>query len=101
MIEIFKRMVALNSNAGIEEKFLAKYMDSEKKYSYYQIIIFIQLFISQYNKFDSKLHFTETDDKGVKVDVTDKCIQDFAKSTKYFIDGGFQNLIMEEINENN
>ncbi len=101
MIEIFKRMVALNSNAGIEEKFLAKYMDSEKKYSYYQIIIFIQLFISQYNKFNSKLYFTETDDKGVKVDVTDKCIQDFAKSTKYFIDGGFQNLIMEEINENN
>ena len=29
-----------------------------------------------------------------------KLIKDFAESTKYFINGGFQNLIMEEINEN-
>jgi hypothetical protein len=99
MIEIFQRMVALNSNARIEEEFLAKFMDNEKKYSYYQIIIFIRLFISQYNKFNSKLHFMETNDKGIKIDVTDKCIKDFARSTKYFIDGGFQKLIMEKINE--
>jgi MoxR-like ATPase len=74
-------------------------MSNPKKYSYHQIIIFIKLFISQYNKFDSKLYFTAINNKGEKKDVTESCIRDFAKSTKYFIDGGFQNLIMKKIDE--
>jgi MoxR-like ATPase len=98
-IEIFKRMVALDSNKSIEEKFLKKYMNNPKNYSYHQIIIFIKLFISQYNKFDKKLYFTAINNKGEKKDVTESCIRDFAKSTKYFIDGGFQNLIMKKIDE--
>ena len=95
MIDIFNKMVELNTNELIEEKFLKKYMDNTKKYSYHQIIIFIKLFISQYNKFKSKLKFIEKEE-----DVTEKVIKDFAESTKSFINGGFQNLIMEEINEN-
>jgi len=98
-IKIFNRMVELNSNALIEKDFLEIYMNDPKKYSYYQIIIFIKLFISQYNKFDSKLEFTEVDSKGKEINVTKKCIEDFARSTKYFIDGGYQNLIMKKIDE--
>ena len=44
MIEIFNRMIDLNKNEDIEEKFLKKYMDNSKKNSYHQIIIFIKLF---------------------------------------------------------
>ena len=73
-------------------------MNNSKKYSYHQIIIFIKLFISQYNKLDSKLSFT-IETKRKKKDVTEKCIYDFAKSSKYFIDGGYQNLIMRKIDE--
>ena len=100
MIEIFNRMIDLNTNEAIEEKFVKKYMDNSKKYSYHQIIIFIKLFISQYNKFDSKLTFYVVTKKGGKTEkktnVTDRCIKDFAESTKYFINGGFQNFLMEK-----
>lgn len=98
MINIFGKMVGLNSNEKIEEDFLQKYMDKQKKNSYHQIIIFLKLFISQYNKFDSKLIFTKTI-KGDEKDVTEECIRDFAQSTKYFINGEFQNLLMEKIDE--
>ena len=57
IIDIFERMVGLNSNEKIEEEFLQKYMKNYKKKSYYQINTFIKLFISQYSKFDSKILF--------------------------------------------
>ena len=98
IINIFDKMVGLNSNEKIEKDFLQKYMDKQKKYSYHQIIIFLKLFISQYNKFDSKLTFYKTIN-GNQKDVTEKCICDFAKSTKYFINNEFQNLLMEKIDK--
>ena len=42
----------------------------------------------------------EKNEKGEIInDNTEKIIMDFAKSIKYFLDGGFQNLIMMDINE--
>ena len=102
MLNIFDRMFGFKTNEEIEEKFLEKYMKNYKNYSYYQINIFIKLFISQFNKFDSKLRFVEKNEKGEIInDNTEKIIMDFAKSIKYFLDGGFQNLIMMDINEKN
>ena len=98
MITIFQRMVELKTNKEIKEKFLNTYMKN-KNYSYYQIIIFIKLFISQYNKFKSKLIFYKENSQGEKIDSTEECISNFAKSTTYFLDGGFQDLIMKDINE--
>ena len=100
IINIFERMVGLNSNEKIEEEFLQKYMKNYKKKSYYQINTFIKLFISQYSKFDSKIRFVVTNEKGVVIkDNTEKCILDFANSTTYFLDGEFSNLIMKDIDE--
>ena len=85
-INIFKRMLGHKSNKDIQ-KFVESYIGVEK-YSYHQINIFIKLFISQYNKFSTKLRFL---DKGK--DVTGKCIQEFANCTKYFTNGGFPKLL--------
>ena len=103
-IEIFNRMIELNSNEEIEEKFLKKYMDNTKNYSYHQIISFIKLFKSQYSKFESKIFFSAIKkDKNGKViekkDITDDCIRDFAQSTKYFINSGFNELLMKKNEE--
>ena len=74
MINIFTRMLDIKTNDGIQ-KFVSKYFNKIgiKKYSFHQINMFIKLFISQYSKFKTKLHFLQ-DGK----DVTDKCIQEFA-----------------------
>ena len=89
MIDIFNRMLGINSNEGIKE-FVEKYFKKIgiEKYTYHQINIFIKLFISQYSKFKGKLIFKSND-----VDVTEKCIEDFSKSTKYFTNGGFARLL--------
>ena len=101
-LNIFDRMLGLKTNEEIEEKFLKKYMKNYKNYSYYQINIFIKLFISQFSKFDCKLQFAETNEKGEIInDNTDELIIDFAKNATYFLVGGFQNLIMMDIDEEN
>ena len=91
-INIFKKMVEFNSrNINTEiEKFIKDYIGINK-YSYHQLIIFIRIFISQYGKYNSKIQFLERDEN-----VTKECIKDFAKCTKYFIKGGFINLLMAE-----
>ena len=57
IIYIFNKLLGLDSNESIEKEFLEKYLGDLKNYSYHQIIIFIKLFISQFNKFKSKLYF--------------------------------------------
>ena len=59
--------------------------------------MYIKLFISQYNKFKGKLTFWRG-----KIDVTDQCIEDFSKSTRYFTNGGFSKLLtgIDKINRN-
>ena len=98
MIDIFKRMLDIDTNDGIQ-KFVSKYFDKIgiKKYSYHQINMYIKLFISQYNKFKGKLTFWRG-----KVDVTEQCIEDFSKSTRYFTNGGFAKLLtgIDEIDKN-
>ena len=89
MIEIFKRMLEIDSNEKIKA-FVEKHIGIKKPqpYSFHQINIFIKLFISQYNKFKSKLIFLHG-----KKDVTEECISEFAKCTQYFTNGGFAKLI--------
>jgi len=94
IIKLFNNMLEINSNEGIQ-KFVKKYIGPEK-YSYHQINTFIRLFISQYSKFETKIFFL----RGEK-DVTEECIQDFAKCTQYFTYGGFPRLLtgMEQSEE--
>ncbi len=64
------------------------------KYSYHQINIFMNLFISQYNKFNDKIYFF----LGRK-NVTEECIRLFSKGTKYFTFGGFSKLLINHKDE--
>jgi len=81
----FKNMLGINSNEKMKE-FVQKYFGVEI-YSYHQINIFVKLFISQYGKFKTKLRILENGK-----DTTEKCIMEFANSTKYFTNGKFANL---------
>ena len=97
-IEIFKNMLDINTNDGMQ-KFVSKYFDKIeiKKYSYHQINMYIKLFISQYSKLKGKLTFWRG-----KENVTVQCIEDFSKSTRYFTNGGFAKLLtgIDKINKN-
>ena len=94
-IKIFNNMLGLNTN----EKILKWVKDNIKipRYSYHQIKIFINLFISQYNKFGgNKLIFFDENGE----DVTKKCIDYFSKGTQYFTFGGFSKLLLTKKNIN-
>jgi len=82
-------MLEKKTNEEIE-KFIKEKMKLEV-YSYHQVQIFIKLFISQYSKFEGKLKF-----KSNGHDVTNECIQEFAKCTKYFTAGGFARLLNDK-----
>ena len=88
--QIFNRMIGKETNEEIE-KFIEKHIGI-KEYSYHQVKTFINLFINQFSIFDTKLKFTNSQDD----DITNKCIKDFAESTKYFTNGGFAKLIMDK-----
>ena len=65
-----------------------------KEYSYYQIQIFINLFISQFGISNKKIRFYDSQ----KNDITNKCIKLFAESAKHCIYNGFANLIIKRRN---
>jgi len=90
IINIFNRMLRINSNEAIEN-YVRKHIGI-KNCSYHQIDIFIKLFISQYNKFEGQLEFWHG-----KENVTNECIEEFAKCTQYFTNGGFAKLLTGEI----
>ena len=89
----FKKLKGFEDDKQIE-KFIKDNFNNIniKEYSYHQVETFIKLFISQFNMFTSNIKFTNTMDE----DITDKCIMNFAKSTKYFTNGGFAKLIMQK-----
>jgi len=68
----------------------------EAKFSYHQINIFIKLFMNQYKIDNKKLKFLEDGE-----DVTDKCIKNFAKCTKYFILGVYSKFLTGTLEEEN
>ena len=86
MITIFNRMLGINSNEKMQ-KWVKEHINIPK-YSYHQINIFIKLFISQYNKFKTKITFLLG-----KEDVTEVRINQFALCTQYFTNGGFAQLL--------
>ena len=86
----FKILLGINSNEEMQE-FVQKYIGVEK-YSYYQINIFINLFLSHFGKFQKKLKFLQNGE-----DITYKCIWEFANGTKYFTNGGFAQLSTRNI----
>ena len=92
MIDIFSLMLDYKTNDKIEEFIKGKI--GLEKYSYHQVKIFTNLFISQYSKFNGKLKFTSNGK-----DVTNDCIEEFAKCTKYFTAGGFAKLLNEKDND--
>ena len=106
IINIFSKMGKFNSNDDIknfvEENF--KKIDVTK-YTYHQINIFIKLFISQFNKFKSKIKFIRVEkeeklQKEDKKDSIEEYFEEFTNFTKYFINGGFAKLLTG-INNNN
>ena len=90
IIDIFNRLLELDSNEKIE-KFINKFLGMNT-FSYHQIIIFIKLFISQFNKFDSKL-IIYSDEKNM----TNKFFEEFAEFTKSFTMGGFVKSLIYNI----
>ena len=89
-IKIFKRIIDKKTNEDIEA--FIKENIGLAYYSYHQVVTFIKLFISQFILFDEKLKFTNSQGS----DVTEECIDYFAKSTKYFTNGGFARLIVNK-----
>jgi len=85
----FKSLNGIDDNKEIEQ--FIKDNIGIIDYSYCQVKTFISLYISQFSAFESKLKFVNSDG-----DITQKCIQYFADSTKYFTNGGFAKLIMEK-----
>ena len=84
----FKRMIGKGEDEEIQQFIKDNIGISE--YSYHQVNTFINLFISQFRTVDSELKFEDSQGK----DVTQECITFFAKSTKFFTNGGFAKLIM-------
>ena len=85
----FKQLNGIETNEEIERFIKEKFNEINiKEFSYYQIQIFIKLYISL---FDSK-------DKDIKI--TKECIDYFVNSSKYFINGGFSKYIMKTIDKN-
>ena len=89
----FERLNGFKNDREIE-KFIKDTFNSMgiKEYSYHQVQTFIKLYINQFDSFEGTLKFTNS--KGE--DITKKCIEYFANSTKYFTNGGFAKLIMKK-----
>ena len=87
LIKIFTKLNGYENNEQIEE-FIKKNIGIEE-YSYHQVQTFIKLFVSQFSMIEGKAFF-------LKSEQIEKCIEYFAKSTKYFTNGGFAKLLMEK-----
>jgi len=83
-----------------ENREISKWIKEKIKlwnYSYHQIHIIINLFITQYNIFKGrKIYFIE-----YGKDVADTCIELFVEATKYFTYGGYSRLLLEKGNIQN
>ena len=95
LIIIFNKLLGYENNEQIEN--FIKNNIGIKEYSYYQVNIFIKLFISQLGKFDEKLKFIDTHQR----DITEECIKNFAEGCKYFINNEFTQLLMKGQNNSN
>ena len=66
-----------------------------KKFCYHQINNFIKLYLAQYKMDNAKLRFIDKEGK----DVTKKCIEDFAKCTRYFTLGVYATFLTKNLEE--
>ena len=89
IIEFFSLMFGYKTNDKIQ-KFIKEQIGLEK-FSFHQVIIFIKLFISQFNKFNGKFKFLSHGK-----DITVECIQEFIKFTKYFTSNCFTRLLNQK-----
>ena len=78
------------------EDYINTYIGAEK-FSYHQINIFIKLYMNQYKMENCQLRFRDENKK----DVTDICIEKFAKCTKYFTLGAYARLLTKNFDEEN
>ena len=83
--------IGLDTNEKIEE-FIKNNIGIEK-YSYYQINMFINFFLSQFNSYNGKVKFTKEGK-----DLTIQIIQDFSKGIQYFTKGCFSYLLLNKVN---
>ena len=88
IIKKFKYILKIKSNEEIEE--LVKKKIGVQKYSYHQINIFIKIFLSQFNKFNSKIQIKDKDK-----DITEQVVCESLDCASYFIKGGFSRLSTE------
>ena len=89
IINIFKRIIGINSNQEIEQ--FIKENIGIKEYSYHQVIIFIKIFISQYSKNNLKISFTNS--KGENIN--NQLIKYMSETTKYFTNGSFSKYLIK------
>ena len=88
-ISVLKNMIDKTTNEEIY-KWIKDHIKIPR-YSYHQINMFINLFISQYNINGEKKSFRTKNDK----DETEKIIEAFSRGTQYFTYGCFSKLILE------
>ena len=92
VLETFNRILGINSNEKLRE-FIEEHIG--KRFSYYQIVIYIKLFFSEFAKIKGKLIIYEG-----RENKTEIFIQEFSKFTTYFTKSAFTKLLMEEYNYN-
>ena len=95
MRHFFKRFIGYKKNEKIEE-FIKQYIDINN-YSYHQIQIFIKLFITQCIRLEEQLSLNNNINEGI----INICIDLFAKSSRYFTNGGLTNLLVQQNYKNN
>ena len=96
--KFFKWMIPekIDGKKQTPEEYINTYIGAEK-FSYHQINIFINLYMNQYKIDNRKLQFLDWSYN----DVTEKCIEDFAKCTQYFTLGVYAKLLTENLEEEN
>ena len=94
IIDIFERLCGYKTNEEIE--LFIKNNLGIKEYSYYQVHIFIKLFISQFYLLEKKIKFVDANG----YDITNKCINFFKEFTTYFTNGEFPKLLTRKDIEN-
>ena len=92
IIDKLNRILEINTNEKLKN--FVKHCIGIKNCSYYQIEIFIKIFLSQLGKFNDKLKFYEN-----QKDITEEIIDHSTRAIHYFLDEKLTNLLQSSKNK--
>ena len=88
-INIFKKILGYD-NIDMIKQFIKNNIGMEN-YTYFQVRIFINIFISQFNMFSDRIKFVKDG-----LDLTHQYVSDITKTSIYFTSNGFTRIISEK-----